>query len=101
MTETWSAAPDGRAPGPPRAKPDREQDRTLRTLERAGDSIVTLDELRAGGVARPGQAIYELQLAGYRIQRVVACRGRRLPHRHLGYRLEGPPEGGPSSAERR
>jgi|1185.fasta_scaffold1921105_1 hypothetical protein len=98
MTETWSAVPDGRAPVPPRATPDREQDCTLRTLERAGDSIVTLDELRAGGVAHPGQAIYELQLAGYRIER-VAGRGHRLPRRNLGYRLEGRPEGGPGTAQ--
>lgn len=59
----------------------RRQDSVLRVLRDAGDRPVSLPELRERGIANPAAVIYELELAGYRIDRV---------HRHgrlLGVRL--------------
>ena len=53
----------------------------LRALRDAGDRPVSLAELRERGIANPGAVIYELELAGYEIDRV---------HRHgrlVGVRL--------------
>jgi biotin operon repressor len=64
----------------------RRQDTVLRVLRDAGDRPVSLAELRERGIANPAAVIYELELAGYRIDRV---------HRHgrlLGVRLESPAE---------
>jgi hypothetical protein len=57
----------------------RRQDAVLRVLRDAGDRPVSLPEQR--GIANPAAVIYELELAGYEIDRV---------HRHgrlLGVRL--------------
>jgi biotin operon repressor len=59
----------------------RRQDTVLRALRDAGDRPVSLAELRERGIANPGAVIYELELAGYEIDRV---------HRHgrlVGVRL--------------
>jgi hypothetical protein len=62
---------------------NRRQDAVLRALREAGDRPVSLAELRERGIANPAAVIYELELAGYEIDRV---------HRHgrlLGVRLVG------------
>ena len=59
----------------------QRQDSVLRVLRDAGDRPVSLPELRELGVANPAAVIYELELAGYEIDRV---------HRHgrlVGVRL--------------
>ena len=64
----------------------RRQDTVLRVLRDAGDRPVSLPELRERGIPNPAAVIYELELAGYRIDRV---------HHHgrlLGFRLESPTE---------
>jgi hypothetical protein len=61
----------------------RRQDIVLRVLRDAGERPVSLAELRERGIGNPGAVIYELELAGYEIDRV---------HRHgrlLGVRLGG------------
>jgi biotin operon repressor len=61
----------------------RRQDTVLRVLRDAGDRPVGLPELRERGIANPAAVIYELELAGYEIDRV---------HGHgrlLGVRLGG------------
>jgi hypothetical protein len=60
---------------------NRRQDIVIRALRDAGDRPVSLPELRERGIANPAAVIYELELAGYEIDRV---------HRHgrlLGVRL--------------
>jgi biotin operon repressor len=62
---------------------NRRQDIVIRALRDAGDRPVSLAELRERGIANPAAVIYELELAGYEIDRV---------HRHgrlLGVRLGG------------
>jgi biotin operon repressor len=59
----------------------RRKDTVVRALRDAGDRPVSLAELRERGIANPAAVIYELELAGYEIDRV---------HRHgrlLGVRL--------------
>ena len=59
----------------------QRQDAVLRVLRDAGDRPVSLAELRERGIANAAAVIYELELAGYEIDRV---------HRHgrlLGVRL--------------
>jgi biotin operon repressor len=59
----------------------RRQDSVLRVLRDAGDRPISLAELRERGIGNPAAVIYELELAGYQIDRV---------HRHgrlLGVRL--------------
>ena len=59
----------------------RRQDIVLRALREAGDRPVGLPELRERGIGNPAAVIYELELAGYEIDRV---------HRHgrlVGVRL--------------
>ena len=48
----------------------RRQDAVLRVLRDAGDRPVSLPELRERGIANPAAVIYELELAGYGIDRV-------------------------------
>ena len=65
---------------------NRRQDIVIRALRDAGDRPVSLPELRERGIANPAAVIYELELAGYEIDRV---------HRHgrlLGVRLGSPRE---------
>ena len=59
----------------------RRRDIVIRALREAGDRPVSLPELRERGIGNPAAVIYELELAGYEIDRV---------HRHgrlLGVRL--------------
>jgi biotin operon repressor len=59
----------------------QRQEALLRVLRDAGDRPVSLPELRERGIANPAATIYELEIAGYEIDRV---------HRHgrlLGVRL--------------
>jgi hypothetical protein len=44
--------------------------RLLRRLSRDGSIGVTVAELLASGVTSPAQSVYDLQLAGYDIQRI-------------------------------
>ena len=66
---------------------DHDTTRMLELFDIAEARPLTVAELRDGGVAMPGQALYELQLAGYRIARVY---GRDDAQRRmlLGYRLD-------------
>lgn len=63
----------------------REVERALALLRRDQTGAVSVTVLRDGGVSSPAQAIYDLQLAGYAIDRVsqITADGRRT----LGYRL--------------
>jgi biotin operon repressor len=73
----------------------RRHDMVLRVLRDAGDRPVGLPELRERGIANPAALIYELELAGYEIDRV---------HRHgrlLGVRLGGAGEPRPELGRRR
>jgi biotin operon repressor len=59
----------------------QRQDALLKALRDAGDRPVSLPELRERGIANPAAMIYELEIAGYEIDRV---------HRHgrlVGVRL--------------
>jgi biotin operon repressor len=67
----------------------------VRALRDAGDRPVSLAELRERGIANPAAVIYELELAGYEIDRV---------HRHgrlLGVRLAPGAEPRPDGIRRR
>lgn len=59
----------------------------MRAFATASPRPLTIADLRQAGVAMPGQALYELQLAGHRVTRVY---GRDADHRRrmLGYRLD-------------
>ena len=50
--------------------PVAELTRVLALLESAEEQALTISELRAHGIGTPGQSVYELQLAGYPIERV-------------------------------
>jgi len=71
-------------PGPLSAG-DRDQSRVLRLLEADRDGGLTIAVLRERGVEAPALTVYELQLAGYEIDR-VPC-GCSDGHTTLGYRL--------------
>lgn len=66
---------------------DHDTTRMLELFDTAASRPLTFGEFQDGGVAMPGQALYELQLAGYRIARVY---GRDEAQRRvlLGYRLD-------------
>jgi biotin operon repressor len=70
----------------------RRQDAVLRVLRDAGDRPVSLPELRERGIANPAAVIYELELAGYEIDRVH--RHGRLLGVRLGSEREPPVEPG-------
>jgi len=79
----------------PRDLAHRRRDIVIRALRDAGDRPVSLAELRERGIANPAAVIYELELAGYEIDRV---------HRHgrlLGVRLSGPAEPRPEPGRSR
>jgi hypothetical protein len=59
---------------------DRQARRALEVLRAAGTGRVTLAQLKAAGVEKPGAALYELELAGYDIE-----------HRPAGVRLIADP----------
>lgn len=63
---------------------DQQLVRAFDALAQAGGEVVTLDDLRRGGVAHPAVAVYELEAAGVEIDH-VRCSGRRS--QHAGYRL--------------
>ena len=73
----------------PRSAGDRELARALALLEGDGAGSVTIAALRERGVKAPAQAMYDLQLAGYAIDR-ISCTDPR-GHRTFGYRLHGSP----------
>ena len=79
---TTSASTDGSGP---RSSAQREGERTLALLRRDRTGAVSVAVLRDGGVGSPAQAIYDLQLAGYAIDRVsqLTADGQRT----RGYRL--------------
>ena len=64
----------------------------LRVLREAGDRPVSLPELRERGIGNPAAVIYELELAGYEIDRVhhhgrllgVRLGAARPPHVEAG-----------------
>ena len=64
---------------------EQRQKRLLELLLEAGDQPLSLQALEAAGVASPATVIYELELAGYPIERVE----ERLPTggRLAGFRL--------------
>ena len=65
---------------------EQRQQRLLELLLEAGDRPLSLQALEAAGVASPATVIYELELAGYPIERVeerLPTGGRRL----TGFRL--------------
>jgi Helix-turn-helix domain len=68
---------------------DAERARLLDLLDAGHDDAPTIDDLRERGVTMPGQAIYELELDGYRVERV---RRRADSHRRggVGYCLRRP-----------
>ena len=66
----------------------QRQEHLLRVLHDAGDRPVSLVELRERGIANAAATIYELELAGYEIDRVhhhgrllgVGLGARMAPH---------------------
>lgn len=62
--------------------------RLLDLLAADRDEAPTMTDLRERGVPMPGQAIYELELDGYPVER-VRHRGRRRGCPSIGYRLGG------------
>jgi len=91
-------APMARTPYPG----DHDTTRMLELFDAAASRPLTFADLQDGGVAMPGQALYELQLAGYRIARVYGRDGARR-RMLLGFRLErlgGRPQLTPTAASR-
>ena len=78
--------------------PVAELTRVLALLESAEEHALTISELRAHGIATPGQSVYELQLAGYPIYRVHHRRGASgctvLAYRLSGHRRQDQPRTG-------
>ena len=62
--------------------------RLLSLLDAGLDDAPTIDDLREGGVRMPGQAIYELEVDGYPVERVRHRGDAR--RRGIGYRLPRP-----------
>jgi hypothetical protein len=60
--------------------------RLLHVLDAAEGDGLTIGDLRERGIQMPGQAIYELELDGYPVER-VRPRGSARRCRVLGYRL--------------
>ena len=71
--------------GRPHRAGDRDQSRVLRLLEANQDGGLTVAVLRERGIEAPALTVYELQLAGYEIDRVPCQRSDGLAT--LGYRL--------------
>jgi hypothetical protein len=63
---------------------DRDAARLLALLEDTPNCALTIDDMRERGISAPAQVIYELQLAGYDIERLSVHASSRGP---LGYRL--------------
>ena len=85
--------------------PVAELTRVLALLEGAEEQALTIAELRAHGIGTPGQSIYELQLAGYPIQRVHHHRRASgcpvLAYRLSGHRRHDQPQTGRATRPRR
>ncbi len=71
---------------PPQLEWEREEAMVLALL-REQSGPVTMSTLHERGIPAPAQAIYELTLAGYEIERVPIRDGEQLAH--YGYRLRG------------
>ena len=69
-----------------RSLAQQRQESLLKALRDAGDRPVSLPELRERGIANPAAMIYELEIAGYEIDRVH--RHGRLVGVRLGARAE-------------
>jgi hypothetical protein len=79
------AVQPGVEPTRPDGGGDRDQSRVLRLLEANQRGGLTVAVLRECGVGAPALTVYELQLAGYEIDRVpFRCSDG---HTTLGYRL--------------
>lgn len=74
-------------PAAPPATSDRA--RLLDLLGTEQGEALTISDLRERGVRMPGQAIYEIELDGYLVERVRRC-GRTRPCTVVGYRLGAP-----------
>ena len=74
-------------PGSPKrqSQGDRDLARVLGLLREDRAGTLTVATLRGHGIRAPGQAVYDLQVAGYVIDR-VSCVGAD-GHSALGYRL--------------
>ena len=68
---------------------DADRARLLGLLDAGRDDAPTMDVLRERGVTMPGQAIYELELEGYRVER-VRRRGDSRRRGGVGYCLRRP-----------
>ncbi len=66
----YSAAPTSTDHVQPRSEGERELARVLALLEGDRAGSLTIAALRQRGVKAPAQAVYDLQLAGYAIDRV-------------------------------
>lgn len=66
---------------------DRQVAQVLALLEDDRAEAISIATLLERGVKSPAQAVYELQLAGYRIDRVSQTDSGG--HTTLGYRLQG------------
>jgi hypothetical protein len=64
---------------------ERERARALALLQANQTGTISIGDLRDIGVRAPGQAVYDLQLAGYQIDRVSHITADGLPT--VGYRL--------------
>jgi hypothetical protein len=71
----------------PRTEAERELARALELLESDHTGAVTVAALRERGVRAPAQAVYDLQIAGYAIDRVTSTDAGG--HSTSGYRLRG------------
>jgi hypothetical protein len=78
--------------------PAAELTRVLALLESAEEHALTIAELQAHGIVTPGQSVYELQLAGYPIERVHHRRGASggtvLAYRLNDHRRQDQPQTG-------
>jgi hypothetical protein len=82
LNRGWPGTPDTLrswmpATGRPLTTPDGRL--ALRMLEDAGETGVTVAELRTEGLQMPAQALYEVELAGWPLER-KAGRTRLRPH---------------------
>ena len=87
----YSAAPMSSDHNQPHSEGDRALARVLALLQGDRAGAVTIDALRERGVNAPAQLMYDLQLAGYRIDR-ISCADLG-GHRTFGHRLHGSPAG--------
>jgi hypothetical protein len=70
---------------------DQNLERLLALLGGEHAAGATVAELLASGVSSPAQSVYELQLAGYDIERVYRCQTGRGPTVSYHLRVKGRP----------